>query len=117
MFCFFNDDNIVDFWGNSKDDEFFELTCKSMKWLKSKVDLVYYEDLLEIPSHFDIDENKILTIKNKIVEEIPQFDENDLPIFDLSTGEQVVVENITYEIIKTLVPDFYVTKGIMVKPC
>lgn len=117
MFCFFKNDELVDFWANEKEDCFFDLTCKSMRWQKQEIDLVYYENLLSVPSHYEIDQNKVLTIKSKNVVSAPALDENGNQILDIETGKPSINETVSYTIDRILDPDFYVTKGNMIKPC
>lgn len=49
MFAFFINDVFFSFWSNDVGDVFFDKTCKSMKWDSSKVDLVYYKNLVANP--------------------------------------------------------------------
>lgn len=44
MFAFFLDGEFKGTWGNKEGDIFYENTCKSLRWDKSKAVLVLYPD-------------------------------------------------------------------------
>jgi hypothetical protein len=108
MFCFFKGNEFVNFWSNSIGDIFADLTCHSMKWDKGQVDLVYYWGLDNMPEHYEFDSNKVLIVKNKVVTQEEVLDEN---------GNPSIIENVSYTIHKQVDPDFFMSKGVMVKPC
>jgi len=112
MFALFFEDNFKDFWENKPGDEFIIPTCACLNMDIQSVDLVYFMSLNKVPEHYDFDINKKLVIKNKIV----------TPVEKIFTDEQGIEhpyteDVVTYEVIKTLDPEFFMAKGIMVKPC
>ena len=62
MFAFFYNGEFKGLWGNKEGDIFFENTCKSLKWDKTKAILVLY------PDHFEIKENTYEYSIEKVIE-------------------------------------------------
>lgn len=62
MFAFFLDGIFKGTWGNKEGDIFYENTCKSLRWDKTKAVLVKY------PDHFEIEGNTYEYSVEKVVE-------------------------------------------------
>lgn len=112
MFCFFKNDCFINFWSNRVGDSFAEITCKSMKWTETEVDLFFFNELEEVPKFYEFDSNKNLILKNEIKTIIEESSVNEL-------GETIVTQGevVTYEAYKTIEPIIYFAKGLMIKPC
>ena len=108
MFCFFKDNELVNFWSNSIGDIFADLTCNSLKWDKAKVDLVFYWGLEGVPEHYEFDSNKKLIIKKRHFTQVESQDEN---------GNVILNEVESFTVEKEIEPDFFMSKGLIVKPC
>lgn len=120
MFAFFVNDIFFGFWQNKKLDIFFENTIQSLSLNASLVDLVFYENVNQPPSHFSFDTDKTLVLQSVFTEV------NSVPTLD-GNGDQVLDENSnpvfhdeSTEVtttIGTVAPEIYVTKGVMTEPC
>lgn len=113
MFVIFKNDLMVNFWGNNQGDEFIKNTCKSLKMEESEVDLVFYENVYNVPDFYEFDQDKKLIIKKEIITMV-----DDNTVID-ENGNEIVnkVEVKTYEVDRVIEPIVYFAKGLMVKPC
>jgi hypothetical protein len=109
MFCFFNDDTLLDFWMNKIGEVFFDLTYESLGLDASKVDLVYYEGLSSKPEFYDFGQDKSIEIKERVVTQTQTGTDND--------GNPIYEEVTTHNTVQVIEPDFYVTKGSKLKTC
>lgn len=66
MFAFFLDGVFKGIWGNKEGDVFYENTCKSLRWDKTKAVLVFY------PDHFEVEGNLYEYSIEKVVEKNPE---------------------------------------------
>lgn len=107
MFIFFINDIFYSFWQNKKGQQFFDLTCAGLNLSPTEVSLNYYEGINEIPPLFDFDENKNLLIKEKVITEVLVGPE----------GEQVLEEQISYNIKETILAEVFVINGEKFKTC
>jgi hypothetical protein len=112
MFIIFKNDSIVNFWGNSQNDIFIQNTCKSIRLNENEVDLIWYNNVYDVPKFYEFDQDKKLIIKKEIVtiNEVVTQNENGE---DIVTQEEVK----SYEVDKIIDPIFYFSKGLMIKPC
>ena len=120
MFCFFKNDEFVNFWSNQVGDIFCLLTIKGMKWQEGDIDLVFYPLLEDIPHYYEFGSNKELIIKNRYADFVKEevlddngnvkTDESGMKIF--TTRE---VESFTID--RTISPEVFFAKGLMIRPC
>lgn len=112
MFCFFKNDALVNFWSNQIGDVFCDLTIRGMKWNQGEIDLVYYPELQDVPELYEFGPSKELTTKKKHIEQHEQVTTD-------AEGNQTVsmidIEVITP--VKTIQPEVYFAKGVMIRPC
>jgi len=108
MFCFFKNDELINFWSNSIGDVFADLTCQALKLNKQEIDLVFYHGLDSIPDHFEIDASKKLIIKKRTVTQVENQDEE---------GKQIITEVESFSVEKEIEPDHFMSKGLMLKSC
>jgi hypothetical protein len=107
MFIFFINGLFYSFWQNKKGDEFFDLTCMGLDLNASQVSLSYYAGVKSIPEFYEFDENKNLLIKEKAITEVLVGPE----------GEQVLEEQISYNIKETILAEVFVINGEKFKTC
>lgn len=106
MFAFFVNDEFKGFWANKEGDIFADITCLSMNWEKSLVDLVFYPDLKPLPDHYNFDNHKNLSlIRTYYTDQEVISDEG------VATVESVEIT----EVYRTCSPVYYVQKGLMLK--
>lgn len=116
MFCFFIKDKLVDFWSNRIGDVFCSSTIKNMKWNLQEVDLVFYTGIDSIPEHYELDSNKKLIVKKRHINQVELLDENEEPVLD-EKGNPMFKEVISFTVEKEIEPDFFMSKGLMIKLC
>lgn len=112
MFCLFLDDILKDFWANLEGDIFIEATAKALRLNKELIDLNFYPEIYESPEFYEIDSEKKLVLKNKVVTIVEESSVNE-------AGETIIsqIEVVTYVPYKTIEPIVYLAKGLMVKLC
>jgi len=112
MFCFFKNEYLVNFWSNKVGDCFLEITCNSMKWQKTEIDLLFFDGIDSVPQFYEFDANKNLILKNEVKTIVETSSVNEL-------GETIITQNevVTYEAYKTIEPIVYFAKGLMIRPC
>jgi len=100
MFCFLLDGVFVGLWGNKFGDIFFENTCRSMKWDRSKTSLYYFENFIE----------------SNTVENVFEFENGKMVFYTAikdADGAVVGKGDVEFE----LVGELFVDNGLLIKAC